>query len=139
LAAMNSTPAASSVRRMAFALASVMGGGPSCASARRMVATPRRLRAASSYALHRSTARAARICAPAIGKRADFVDTRLSYYGRPARTFVLPVPRVPDGLTLKAVPGRPCCGVCRFPLVAGVGAGGFRGAGASRLCCGCDF
>ena len=62
----NSTPASSNAIRSADTFAVVKPTAPSTASARRMVATPRRDFCARSSALHRRRALAARICAPVI-------------------------------------------------------------------------
>ncbi|PWJ84381.1 hypothetical protein C8D77_13315 [Mesorhizobium loti] len=61
---MNSMPAASSAVRIAFRFAEVIDGMPSSDSARLTVATPKLAASARSFALQRSSARAARICAP---------------------------------------------------------------------------
>ena len=61
LLSMNSIPAASNAWRSAASLASVTGISPSTTSARRIVATPTLEAVARSRALHRSSARAARI------------------------------------------------------------------------------
>lgn len=58
---MNSMPAVSKACRIAASLASVTGISPSTTSTRRIVATPTLDAAASSSAVHRSMARAARI------------------------------------------------------------------------------
>jgi hypothetical protein len=60
---MNSTPAASSVRRTAKSLAMVIDVSPAASSARLIVASPNADSRASSAALHRRRARAARIWA----------------------------------------------------------------------------
>src|ERR1700694_4194330 len=59
---MKSTPAASSVRRTAAKLETVIASRPSVASARRIVATPKLAFIAKSAALQRIRARAALIC-----------------------------------------------------------------------------
>src|SRR5579871_5968973 len=63
---MNSTPAASKARRIASSLAAVSDVGPSATSALRTVFAPREAAFARSAALHRSSARAARIWAAEI-------------------------------------------------------------------------
>jgi hypothetical protein len=60
---MNSTPAASKARRTAKSLAMVIDVSPSASSARLIVASPNAASRASSAALHRRRARAARIWA----------------------------------------------------------------------------
>ena len=60
---MNSIPADSNACRMAASFAAVTGISPSITSTRRIVATPTFDARARSSALHRSIARAARICA----------------------------------------------------------------------------
>lgn len=65
----NSMPAASSALRIAFRLAKVVGGMPSSDSARLTVATPTLAASARSFALQRTSARAARIWAPVISFR----------------------------------------------------------------------
>jgi hypothetical protein len=60
---MNSTPAASKARRTAKSLAMVIDVSPSVSSARLIVASPKAASRASSAALHRRRARAARIWA----------------------------------------------------------------------------
>src|SRR5258705_9477057 len=60
---MNSTPAASKVRRIDSSLATVSEVSSSATSARRIVLAPRAASLARSAALHLSSARAARICA----------------------------------------------------------------------------
>jgi hypothetical protein len=60
---MNSTPAASKARRTAKSLAMVIDVSPSASSARLIVAIPKAAWRASSAALHRRRARAARIWA----------------------------------------------------------------------------
>jgi hypothetical protein len=63
LSSMKSIPAASRARRMAASFASVTGTSPSTTSALRMVATPTFEARAKSRAVHRISARAARIWA----------------------------------------------------------------------------
>jgi hypothetical protein len=63
LSSMKSIPAASRARRMAASFASVTGTSPSTTSALRMVATPTFEVRAKSRAVHRISARAARIWA----------------------------------------------------------------------------
>jgi hypothetical protein len=63
LSSMKSIPAASIARRIAASLASVTGTSPSTTSALRMVATPTFEARAKSRAVHRISARAARIWA----------------------------------------------------------------------------
>jgi hypothetical protein len=60
---MNTTPADSNARRTAKSLAMVIDVSPSVSSARLIVATPKAAARASSAALHRIRALAARICA----------------------------------------------------------------------------
>jgi hypothetical protein len=60
---MNSTPAVSNARRTARSLETVIDVASSVSSARRIVVTPSAACPARSSALHRSKARAARICA----------------------------------------------------------------------------
>src|SRR5262245_31938330 len=75
---MNSTPAASSVRRTAKSLAIVIDVSPSASSARLIVATPKAASRASSAALQRIRARAARIWALCNGF--GFMLTKLASY-----------------------------------------------------------
>jgi hypothetical protein len=75
---MNSTPAASSVRRTAKSLAIVIDVSLSASSALLIVARPKAASRASSAALHRRSARAARICALFKGFRC--ILTRLVSY-----------------------------------------------------------
>ena len=63
LSSIKTIPAPSSARRMAASFASVTGISPSTTSALRMVATPTFEAWARSIAVHRISARAARICA----------------------------------------------------------------------------
>ncbi len=107
---MNSTPAASKARRTAKSFAMVIDVSPSASSARLIVASPKAASRASSAALHRRRARAARIWALFKGFRGPTPRSDISRQHQ--RCSCLHSPRPGRAAALELAPSTPTRSRC---------------------------